>query len=302
MIMPNFFIIGAQKAGTTSLCRYLQEHPQVYMSSIFEPGFFAFEGEEINFCGPGDERISNRVITDLDRYRKLFENVTHETAIGEGTTLYLQSSKAANRIAHYVPDAKIIVILRNPVDRAYSAFMHLKRDNLEKFQIEDFSKALLEEEERIKNNWGYLWRYKSMSLYSKALQRYYENFPSNQIKVYLYEDFNNNPHEFLKDIYRFLNVDEHCLPEFLSRYNVSGIPKSRTLYNFMTKENKLRNVLKPIIPNKLKKRVVNYIQAKNLVRSKLSPEIKSEMIELFKDDIILLQNIIGRDLSSWLTY
>ena len=300
--MPNFFIVGAQKAGTTSLCRYLQEHPQIYMSSISEPGFFAFEGEKINFCGPGDERILNRVVTDLEKYRQLFADVTHETAIGEGTTLYLQSSKAANRIAHYVPNAKIIVILRNPVDRAYSAFMHLKRDNLEQIKIEDFSKALLEEEKRINNNWGFLWRYKTMGLYSQALQRYYDYFPSDRIKVYLYEDFNNQPHEILKDIYRFLNVDEQYLPDFLPRYNVSGIPKSRILYNFMKNESKLRSALKPLIPNKLQKKVVNYIKLNNLVKSKLSPKTKSEIIEIFRDDIVLLQNIIDKDLSSWLTY
>ena len=107
MTMPNFLIIGAAKCGTTALYHYLNQHPEVFMSPEKEPRFFALEGETPNFQGPADARGINRCrYTNLDAYRSLFESVSGEKAIGEASTLYLYSSKAPERIAHHVPEAR----------------------------------------------------------------------------------------------------------------------------------------------------------------------------------------------------
>ena len=91
MIMPNFLIIGAAKSGTTALYHYLKQHPQIYMSPVKEPRFFAYEGEQLAFCGPGDQRIKDSSITDIDTYQLLFRDVLNETAIGEASPVYLCS-------------------------------------------------------------------------------------------------------------------------------------------------------------------------------------------------------------------
>lgn len=296
--MPNFLIIGAQKAGTTSLYHYLNEHPQIYMSPVKEPGFFAFEGDKPRFCGPGDERLTNRIVTDIDAYLRLFDKTTDEIAIGEATTLYLQNLEAAKRIKKYIPNVKLIIILRHPVDRAYSAFMHLKRDSLE--EIEDFQQALLVEEKRIKDNWGFLWRYKSMSLYSDALQTYFSHFDLQQIRVYLYEEFNYNPRQILKDIFSFLNVDNQFFPDVLARYNTSGIPKNKALYNFMSKENRIKTGLKHLIPQQVKTQVVDYVKKNNRIKQSLDLQKRKEITKIFKTDLIKTQTILHRDLSPWL--
>lgn len=296
--MPNFLIIGAQKAGTTSLYHYLSEHPQIYMSPVKEPGFFAFEGDKPRFCGPGDERLTNRIVTDIDAYLRLFDKTTDEIAIGEATTLYLQNLEAAKRIKKYIPNVKLIIILRHPVDRAYSAFMHLKRDSLE--EIEDFQQALLAEEKRIKDNWGFLWRYKSMSLYSDALQTYFSHFDSQQIRVYLYEEFNYNPRQILKDIFYFLNVDNQFFPDVLARYNTSGIPKNKALYNFMSKENRIKTGLKHLIPKQVKTQMVDYVKKNNRIKQSLDLQKRKEITKIFKTDLIKTQTILHRDISAWL--
>jgi len=161
MNMPNFLIIGAPKSGTTSLAQYLGQHPEVYISPKKEPYFFAFENEQVDFLGPGiqgkDHIINSAVVVDLEEYRRLFQGVSNEVAIGEASTLYLSFPKAAERIKYHIPDVKLIAILRDPADRAYSGFMHSLRDNCE--PIADFAQALAAEEERIKLNWGPLWRY-----------------------------------------------------------------------------------------------------------------------------------------------
>ncbi|NET04135.1 MAG: sulfotransferase [Symploca sp. SIO2B6] len=298
MIMPNFLIIGAQKAGTTSLYHYLDQHPQIYMSPEKEPGFFDFEGEKINFCGPGDQDVYSHVSTSIEAYSRLFKDAANKIAIGEATTWYLYSQKAPECIKHYIPDVKLIVILRNPVDRAYSSFMHAIRDSRE--PLSDFTQALLEEEVRIKNNWEYLWRYQDMGFYSVQLKRYFEKFDHSQIKIYLYEDLNTNPKELLRDIFRFLGVDETHIPEVFTRLNISGPRKNKTLDAFLRDKNPVKNFLKPFFPVGVRKRVANYLRTNNFVKSQCPLDVRRELIEVFRKDIFELQNLIQRDLSPWL--
>ncbi|MDJ0798482.1 MAG: sulfotransferase [Calothrix sp. MO_167.B12] len=296
-MIPNFLIIGAQKAGTTALWHYLNQHPQIYMSPVKEPGFFDFEGEKPNFSGPGDAELYNHVVTDIEEYRQLFQGAANEIAIGEATTWYLYSQKAPERIKHYIPDVKLIVILRNPVDRAYSSFMHAIRDEREPL---DFAKALGEEEIRINQNWEYLWRYKQMGFYSIQLKCYFDNFDISQIKVYLYEDLNNNPAELIKDIFQFLDVDDTFMPEVFTRLNISGTRKNKTIDALLNTENPVRNFLRPILPVRLRKNIANYLRTQNSLKPQCPLDIQKELIEVFREDILELQNLIQRDLSKWL--
>ena len=211
MVMPNFLIIGTAKAGTTSIASYLAQHPEIYISPIKEPYFFSFEGEEVNFQGPGDRHAFRLCVNHLIDYQKLFENVSGEIAVGEASSTYLYIDKSAKRIRDYLPDVKIIAILRNPVDRAYSSYLHLIRDGHEK--IIDFSLALKEESKRIHNNWMPLWHYKQYGFYYKQLKNYYNVLDPHQIKVFLYEDLTLNPHFLLKEIFEFLDVDSYFVPD-----------------------------------------------------------------------------------------
>ncbi|MFC1495140.1 sulfotransferase [Thermodesulfobacteriota bacterium] len=254
--MPNFLIIGAAKAGTTALYHYLHQHPQIYLSPRKEPRFFAYEGENLNFCGPYDHVEASRdaIVTDINIYQSLFQGVSTEKAIGEASTLYHYSLKAPERIQHYIPDAKLIAILRNPVDRAYSGFLHFVRDDLE--PLTDFAQALQEEEVRIRNNWLPGYHYKEMGFYYTQLKRYYARFDHSRIKIYLYEDFKTGPLSVLRNIFRFLRVDEEFVPDISIRHNVSGIPRNKMLYRyFLRGRNPIKAILKPFIPTKLRRRI-----------------------------------------------
>ena len=131
MCLPNFIIIGAEKAGTTALWQFLRQHPQVYMSAVKEPQFFGYEGREVSFQGPGPVVKEALPICDLEEYKSLFKGTESYKAVGEASPSYLYNSQAPERIRHYVPQAKLIAILRNPVDRAYSRFLHLVREDRE---------------------------------------------------------------------------------------------------------------------------------------------------------------------------
>lgn len=298
--MPNFIIVGAQKSGTTALARYLQQHPQIYMSPVKEPGFFDFEGLEPNFCGPGDAewyRYPN-IVNDIDSYCKLFAGVSTETAIGEATTWYLYSPRAPERIQHYIPDVKLIAILRNPVDRAYSAFMHTVYEERE--PLRDFAKALKEEEKRIANNWEYRWRYKQMGFYSAQLKRYFDLFDRSQIRVYLYEDLNENPIGLLNDIFQFLNVDIDFIPDVTSRHNASGIVKSRALHKLVYDDNPIKNAVKSILPGDFRKKIVAQLKIQNLAKIPCPSDVRRKLLEDFCKEVSELQSLIHRDLSEWL--
>ncbi len=292
--LPNFLIIGAAKAGTTALHEYLQQHPQIYMTPTKETNFFAFEGEEINFQGIGDELLKDFSITDLSTYQEQFAGVTTEKAIGETCPSYLYYPQAATRIKQYIPDARLIVILRNPVTRAYANFLHTIRDDREPHK--DFALALQDEPNRIANNWEWFWHYIQVGFYGKQLKHYYEIFPSSQIKIYLYEDLKNNAIATLQDIFCWLEVDDTFVPDMALRPNKSGMPKNKLLHEILTKPNPIKTIVKPLFPAKLRQK----IQHQNLNTPQISQEVRQQLLDLYRADILQCQDLINRDLSAWL--
>jgi len=294
MTMPNFLIIGAAKGGTTALHTYLQQHPQIYMTPTKETNFFAFEGENINFQGTGDEALKDFSITDLNTYQGQFAGVSQEIAIGEACPSYLYYPQAATRIKTYIPDSRLIVILRNPVERAYANFLHTVRDDRETHT--DFALALQDEEKRIADNWEWFWHYIQVGFYGQQLQQYYENFAPSQIKVYLYEDLKENAIATLQDIFGWLEVDPNFVPDMAVRPNKSGMPKNQLLHRILTKPNPLKTLLKPLFPAKMRQK----IQHQNLNTPQMSQEVKQHLLNLYHTDILRCQDLIQRDLSPWL--
>ena len=299
MTMPNFLIIGAAKSGTTSLYYYAKQHPEVYMSPIKEPKFFALQGEDLDFRGPGDqERMQNNWITTFEDYLELFRGVTDENAIGEASNLYLYDPKAAARIRRYVPQVKLIAILRDPAERAYSNFLYMIRRGRE--PLAAFPAALREEERRILNNWMPSWHYKRSGFYYAQLSRYFDEFSTSQIKVYLLEELTADPGCVLQDLFEFLGVDGTFVSDVSERHNPSGIPRRKALHRFLTKPNAIKTALKAVVPPGMSRRTTLRIRNQNLVRPTLSPEVRTELIATYRDDILKLQDLIGRDLSKWL--
>lgn len=303
MTMPNFLIIGAQKAGTTSLYHYLGQHPQIYVSPIKEPNFFASEGEK-----PDPRKPS---VNDIDTYRGLFRGVSGEKAIGEASPWYLYSPKAPERIKHYVPDTKLIAILRDPTERAYSQFLHFVRDGRE--PTTDFARALQEEEVRVRDNQaasanrGGLGAYLSRGFYHAQLKRYFDLFDRSQIRVYLSEDLNSDPIGVVQDVFRFLEVDKTFVPVISTKYNASGVPKNKLLHAFLTKPHLVKRSLRRLklyLPSELRLRIADglaYLRNRNFVEPpQLSPEMRQQLVEVYREDILKLQDLIQRDLSKWL--
>jgi Sulfotransferase family len=297
MALPNFLLLGAAKTGTTSLYQYLKQHPQIYMSPSKEPRFFAFEGETLDFRGIGDSKET--AITDIQIYLTLFEKVTNETAIGEASTMYLWSPKAPERIHHYIPDARLIAILRDPIERAYSNFLHLIQAGRE--PLNDFAQAIQAEESRIRDHWWPFWYYKEQGFYYLQLKRYFDRFDQDQIKICLYEDFRDTPIALFRDICRFLGVDDNFIPDVSEKIRVSRpVPKNKLLHTLLTQPNTIKSALKLLLPPGICQRISTNVQNRNLIKQKPSIEIRKQLIKVYQEDIFQLQDLIQRDLSQWL--
>jgi len=299
MQSPNFLITGAARSGTTSLYHYLSEHPEIFMCPTKEPCFFAFEGREIKFAGPGDENAVNRVsVNELGAYQALFNGVKNEKAIGEASVWYLYDSIACDKIRHYTPDAKLIMILRNPVDRAYSAFLKQRRENRE--PISEFGRALEEEEIRIGKEWGYIWHYKKAGFYYEQMKRYLDTFSKEQIKIYLFEELESNCQQVVSDIFGFLGVDQSFEPDLAVKYNESFVAKNESLMKLTHSRNPIRSVLHACIPANIRHKVTNKLQTLNADVPPIPPAIRMQLTREFRQDILNLQGLIERDLSGWL--
>ncbi|SFU31632.1 sulfotransferase family protein [Alicyclobacillus macrosporangiidus] len=295
-MIPNFFIIGSAKAGTSSLQQYLSQHPQVFMSAIKEPHYLCAEHFPPKFTGPGDEGFSEHITRTREQYLSLFAKADGYRVIGEASVYYLSFPSTAQRIKELNPAAKLVAVLRNPVDRAFSAYLHTVRDGRETLTFEE---ALAAEPDRKQRGYQPLWWYREIGLYSKGVAEYLRVFGPDQIKVYLYEDLKNIA-RVLHEIFHFMGIEPLTIDTSI-RYNVSGIPKSRFLYTFFAQPNWFKNALKPLFPTALRQRLGHRAKALTLRKVEMRPETKRELQEYYRDDILALQELLHRDLSHWLT-
>ena len=295
MTMPNFLVIGAAKAGTTALYAYLKQHPDIYLTPFKETKFFAYEGEEVVYGGPGDAANNSRLVNSLADYEALFEGVKEQKAIGEISPLYIYIPKSLERIKRHVPRAQLFCILRNPVDRAYSAFLHLIRDGRE--TVADFGESLRLESQRLRDNYAPLWFYRDLGFYHRQLKPYFDAFSRDQLHVSLYEDFDTDPVRFVQEMCRKLGVDDTFVPDVSRKWNVSGVPKNNAVHRVLSGNNMLTAVLDRIPGGQWVRSKLRYA---NLAKPPLEAEIRQELIETFRQDILQLQDLLGRDLSKWL--
>ncbi len=287
MTLPNFLILGAQKAGTTSLYQYLGQHPEIFMSPVKEPQFFSLDGGRL------PEHDPRRPLT-LSEYHRLFDGVRREQAIGEASTSYLDSRRAARRIQRSIPEARLIAVLRDPAERAHSHYVFNRNRQLD--DVPTFSRALELEDERLAAGLGPRYQYRKKGFYHAQLTYYFRLFDRRQVRVFLYEDFRDRPLQMVQTIFRFLGVDDGFEPDMAVKYNVSGLPRNRATAVLLRKLHPLRCYLERRLPPRLVSRL-----GKGLIRpEEQTPGLRRMLTELYREDILKLQDLIDRDLSAWL--
>jgi hypothetical protein len=295
--LPNFFIIGAPKSGTTSLQAYLSQHPEVYFSPYKEPNYFALAGEKLPRGGPAPPEvlfylIHRHSVTDYSDYLKLFRGVNGEKAIGEASVRYLYFEKAPGRIKETVPNARFIAVLREPVSRLYSHYcMNVQ------YQIEplDLMSAIDAEKSRIEANWGWDWHYVNVSRYAAQIKRYLSSFSPEQMKVFIYDDFVENPQKVFSEACRHLEIDPSFIPDMSDRGKVAYRAKNLVLDRWLHWPSKSRNIVEKLLPKRVRSRLFSLLEKSNSAPvPKLDPKSRGALMPLFAEDILELEEILGR--------
>jgi len=296
MILPNFLIIGGHKCGTTSLYEHLRPHPQVFMPRLKEPSFFTFEGQNLDAY----PNIKRNVVTRFEEYAALFADADGKIAVGEASPMYLKCSASAPRIKGWLPNVRLIAILRNPVDRAYSHFQMEFRNGTVKSA--DFMQAM-QEFETLPDGLRYQ-RYIHDGQYFTLLKPYFDLFGAENILVLLFDKMRSDPTGLMRSVYQFLRVEPDFTPDLSEKHNEGGIWRSplwrlyyRTIYPaFASVSNAL--------PESLHTRLATFgkkLRKSAIVRSpELSPQVRSELNKIFHGEIVKLQDLIQQDLSDWL--
>lgn len=293
--LPNFIVFGVQKAGTTSLYNYLKQHPQIYMSPIKETNFFERDWSN---ASPEVKAKKRNGITSLEKYNALFAGATTELAVGEVSPNYLfHHQVAVPMIRQHLPQVKLIAILRNPVERAYSDYLMHVRDVLS-------DQMDLASQVKFRANSSFMLR---KGLYSEPLQHFYDVFGEQQIRVFLYDDLCRDAVRLMQEIYQFLGVDGHFQPDTSHRAQVARVPKNKTLNSLLRTRNPVRSLvasaLRMVVPTTVRNQWRERLLALNSTDKSQRPLLVEErrlLLDYYRDDIDHLQTLIGRDLSVWL--
>jgi hypothetical protein len=292
MPLPTFLVIGANKASTTSLHNYLNQHPDIFMSPIKEPMFFVYDGKETPEDAP--DRVTRKayIVNNIKDYKLLFAEAGSQKERGESSTAYLSSSSIiADRIKSYVPNIKLICILRNPIERAYSGYRFHVGSGVEKRTFQAAMKNQLNPKTNDRKPQAYF----HLGLYAEHIERYIHKFGSSKMKVYLYEDWCDSPQAVLRDIYQYLDIDPDFINNFSQKLNVSIKNDLGYIKWHRIAQLPWMRVLPETFRRLIRKSVTAVFN-----RSQLTPEIRNQLICFYHDDIKKLEGIINRDLSHWL--
>ena len=312
-MLPDFFIVGAAKCGTTALYHFLDKHPDIYMSPVKEPNHFCTDIRPQHFSeefrlhekqknfnlhqfleGPMKEKQWGYFVEERSDYEKLFKNRTREKAAGEVSNSYLYSSAAAANIRLDVPLAKIIMMLRHPAERAYSHYLAHVRDGKTYLP---FRKEIESDMQKFPKGWGQSYLYLEMGLYFEQVKRYTNTFPASQIKIYLYDDFKQDAAAVMQDLFGFLGVETPPSMNFNEIYNEARKPVSSRL-NYIISRTGLKKKVFQVVPDALRKKIKNLFFISGKVDS-MNAADRSFLINYYQADVAQLEKLINRDLSSW---
>jgi hypothetical protein len=301
-VLPNFLVIGAGKGGTTSLHRWLGAHPQVFVATIKETNYFAYVAQR-TATGALDGPVRSQIfpVRAWENYQALFRDAEKFAARGEVSPMYLALPGVPEKIADRLPDARLVVILRHPVDRAYSSYLMHSRDGREH---RSFAQAVREElDGTCDAQLAYGQRnYLQIGYYHHHLSRYWQHFDPQRCHVELYDDLVADPHALLRRVYRFIGVDTGFEPDMSTRMNPSGIPRSRIIAPLL-KKNRVSRVVRALLPGRLHQNVEQIFdrwRAAQLVKPPLDAALRASLTAKYQDDIHRLAETLGRDLSDWL--
>jgi|GEM_PF-174962 len=293
--MPDFIIFGTAKSGTTAFHRALGRHPQIFTTTPKEPNFFKYPER----LSPTNEDVGNDDIQTESAYQSLFHNVPKSQIRGEASVTYFHQNHPPKRIYESLPHVKLIVILRQPVDRAYSSWCHARHHFGE--PIDNFLTACKAGSERNLTGGQESNYYLDTGYYARHLREWFAFFPRDQFKIFLYEDWQETPEEVLRETCDFLGISPSTsIP--ITRDNVTSIRRRFAwLHPFASPSRNLRALVHRIFPPVVRSCVTRFLRLINEGEKAppLDASVRAELTARFETDMTELETLINRDLTHW---
>lgn len=278
--LPNFLVVGFPKCGSTSLHYFLDVHPEIFMPQQKEIHFFSYPNINLLNKGPKDKHVKKLQIGNIEDYSNLFRASSKSQISGEVSPSYVNyPNNCIPKIKEILGNPKIIIILRDPINRAYSNYLHLLREKRETLGFYD---ALKNEEKRKQMGYSDFWYYKFNSDYFQKVKAYKDAFED--VLILESEQLKANPEYTISNVYKFIGVSETYLPSNLNKsYNEGGVYKSNFVTDFFFQQSKARDIVRKIVPaNKTMKHLKQKI-IKNY--KKETPEIDERAKWLLINDL-----------------
>ena len=301
MALPDFLVAGVPKAGTTAVHAALSAHPGLFMSPVKEPKFFLTDGPPPASGGPGDKLTYREHIWQRDKYEELFAAAPPGALRGESTPLYLYDRAALRRVRDLIPAAKLIVVLRDPVERAHSNWTHLWSAGLE--PVGDFVQACAEEERRIAAGWAPFWHYTRLGRYGTQLDYAFSLFPRERILVIRYRLLVDEPAATIDRICAFLGVETGIVTD-IPRENVTSHPEQTLAHRAVSAGIQVSDGLGRVLPGSTAsaatRQLERFLQRDRRERQPLGWQQRQALLPGFEGDIKLLERVLGEDFGDWL--
>lgn len=316
MNSPNFFIIGVVKGGTTSLYNYLQQHSDVYFSPIKETNFFSrFDIDEsklikeyasdikINlkkyFANGMKEVVHIAHIKNIKDYNSLFSQVNNEKVIGEISNSYTICPQAVEEINKFNPNAKLLIMLRNPISRIWSQYLMNLREG--KTLEKDFIKEIEKDYKKKDKGWGVNHQYLELGLYYEQIRKVLKYFPKEQFKIMFFEDYVNNSESVIHEICNYLEIDPNQNIDFKDRHNAASLPRSKAVNVFLVKTGLLKQ-LKNLFGREMRQKLKGLLYSTNNI-PKIKAEQRKYLIDFYQKDVENLSSLLNVDLiKKWSFY
>ena len=301
--LPHFVIAGAPKAGTTALHAALTTHPELYLSPVKEPKFYLTDGRpppRAGQRGPGDAHSAREWVWRRDRYVRLFAGAPEPAVRGESTPFYLYDRAAQRRLVADVPGVKVIAVVRDPVDRAYSNWVHLRADGLE--PVADFGAAVRAEDERVAAGWAPFWHYRGLSRYGEQLRDLRTLLPAEQLLVLRYRQVVEQPGETLDRVSTFLGVTPglaHTVAPENVKPHVADGRRYRALSRVVRAGAAAGAYAPPQVWRQLSRPLIAALHAGLVPRPTLPPAVRREVLAPLLPDIALLEQVTGESFADW---
>jgi len=281
---PNFFIVGAPKAGTSSLYEYLRKIPGIYMSPVKEPKYFSKMADYYN--DPHSTKIQ-----DKKKYLDLFSKVKDEKIIGEASPSYLRDPDAPKLIHEISQEARILISLRDPVERIFSSYLMAKRRGKTKTLfhegVQDALNTKMDSSQK-----GFII---NAGLYTENVKSYLETFGEKQVKIIIFEEWILEPKKTIEEILMFLGVN-YNLDDFKEEvYNPFGVSRG-TVATSVLANPQINKMANKIISSGTKKFLKEKLLTKKIPKPKMDEKDRDILINFYREDVMKLQSLLGRAL------